>query len=72
MAKTWNIPISWLMFGTLEIEANTLQEAYDIALDDATGLPTNGEYVSGSALLGDGTIEEIRCIFNNGQEDEAV
>lgn len=69
--KKWIIPVTWMMFGTLEVDADTLNDAYDIAVDSDTPLPINGEYIEGSDMIDYG-IEEIRDLYNNGQEDEAV
>ena len=67
--KKWIIPISWMVCGTLEIEADTLEDAYDIALDKDTPLPTNGEYIFGSDII-DYDIEDIREMYNDGREDD--
>lgn len=29
--KTWKIPVCWTMMGTVEVDANTLNEAIEIA-----------------------------------------
>lgn len=46
--KTFTIPCSWEVYGYLEIDAETLQEALDLAEDDSTGLPRASNYVDGS------------------------
>jgi len=47
--KTFHIPVSWEMFATVEIEANTLGEAIQIFDDtnDDMGLP-EGDYIDSS------------------------
>lgn len=32
--KTWIIPVVWTMMGTVTVEANTLDEAIEIAKDE--------------------------------------
>lgn len=49
MKKTFKIPVSWEMYGMIEIEAQTLKEAlrvFDETKDDMS-LP-DGEYSDGS------------------------
>ena len=55
----YRIPCTWEMYGVLEIEADSLDEAIAIAEDDDTDLPCDDHYVDGSfevdhALLEDG------------------
>ncbi len=45
---TYTIPCSWQMYGTLEIEADSLEQAIEKAEDDSTALPTEGAYVDAS------------------------
>ena len=45
---TYTIPCSWQMYGTLEIEADSLEQAIEKAEDDSTALPTEGTYVDAS------------------------
>lgn len=37
--KTWKIPVCWTMMGTVEVEASTLDEAIEIAIDDDGVIP---------------------------------
>lgn len=48
--KTWKIPVSWEMYGTKEIEADSLEEAIKIFDNDNEeyGLPNDGEYLDDS------------------------
>ena len=47
--KTFKIPVSWQMYGAVEVEADTLQHAAEIAESDmGIGLPNNGSYVEAS------------------------
>ena len=45
--KTFKIPVEWSVFGRVEIEAETLEEALEIfcKTEDAIPLPTDGEYI---------------------------
>lgn len=45
--KEWIIPLVWSMYGKLKVEAETLDEAVQIALDAETPLP-EGDYLSES------------------------
>ena len=48
MSKKYKIPVSWQMYGYMDIEAEDWDEAIEIANDDATSLPSNADYVDGS------------------------
>lgn len=58
--KTFKIPVSWEVYGTVEIEANSVEEALQIAIDtqDDLPLPTDGDYIDGSFKI-DSEIELI-------------
>jgi hypothetical protein len=45
--KTFRIACDWEVYGTMEIEAESLEEAIEIAIEDAP-LPTDSEYLDGS------------------------
>jgi len=47
--KTYKIPCSWVMSGTLEIEADTVGEA--IVKADYAPLPAESEYLEGSFVI---------------------
>lgn len=44
--KTWKIPVCWTMMGTVSVEADTLEEAIEIARDDegVIPIPDNGSF----------------------------
>ena len=48
--KTFLIPVEWESFGTVEIQANTLEEALQYAKEniDELPLPDDREYMEGS------------------------
>jgi hypothetical protein len=56
---TFKIACTWQVYGQLEIEANTLEEAIEIAEDDATSLPQISDYVDGSFEVDHLVSEEI-------------
>ena len=48
MTKTYKIGVVWQMYGTVEVEANNLEEAIHILHSTDVPLPENGEYIEGS------------------------
>ena len=46
--KTYQIPCSWEVYGYLEIIAESLDEAIEIAESEETSLPTESSYIEGS------------------------
>ena len=48
MKKKFKIPVTWEMFGFVEIEAESLEEAMDIAEGDDIELPDEKHYVDAS------------------------
>ena len=61
--KTWKIPVTWEVFGTVEIEAESLDEAMQIfdETEDEISLPLYPEYVDASFKRED----EEACFANN-------
>lgn len=57
---TYYIPVLWEMASTIKIEANSLEEAIQIARDDENKLPLpeNGYYIDGSWEV-NGNAEDI-------------
>ena len=47
LKKWYKVPVSWQMYGYMDIEAEGWDEALEIAEDDGTSLP-DGDYVDGS------------------------
>ena len=47
--KTYKIPCSWVMSGTIEVEADTVGEA--ILKAEHAPLPTESEYIEGSFVI---------------------
>lgn len=70
--KTWIIPVSWEMCGKVKIQANSLDEAIEIAENDGSiGLP-EGDYIDASWKVEVEDKDFIRGFYNNGQEDELL
>lgn len=53
----YKIPVYWTMFDTMEVEADSLKEAIDLAIDSLS-LP-DGDYVDGSFTVEMETLNEI-------------
>lgn len=72
--KTWKIPVTWEVYGTILCKAPTLEEAMEYARDKdgVIPLPDNSDYVDGSWKLSYeiDEAETVRECWNNGQEDE--
>lgn len=58
--KTYRIPCSWSMGGTLLIDAESLEQAKEIALNDSP-LPQDGAYLEDSFQIDEELLEE----YNN-------
>ena len=46
--KTYKIPVVWQMMGTVEVQAESLDDAVDKVLDTDVPLPEDGEYIEDS------------------------
>jgi hypothetical protein len=71
--KNWIIPVSWEVCSTIEVEANTLEEAIKIATDEDGEIPcpTDTDYVDASWRVDDAEdIDFLRECYNNNQKDE--
>lgn len=44
--KTYKIPVVWQMHGYVEVEAESMSEAVNVAMD--ASLPDDGSYIEGS------------------------
>ena len=55
--KTYKIPVYWTMYDTMEVEADSLKKAIDLAIDTLP-LP-DGVYVDGSFTVEMETLNEI-------------
>ena len=64
---TWRIPVIWQMTGTLEIEAERLEDAMAHACDSFNA--TDGEFKDGSLELDCYDTETVRAIFNKNLPD---
>lgn len=51
--KAFKLPVEWAVFGKIEIEAESLEDALRIfcETEDEIGLPTDNDYIDGSFKL---------------------
>lgn len=67
MKKKFKIPVTWEMFGTVTVEANSLEEAIEFfdnfEKEEGFTLPSNESYVDGSFQRED----EENCQLMNQQ-----
>ena len=70
--KEWRIPVCWSMMGVVNVEANTLEEAIEIAKDEAGDIPIpdDGYYLDGSWEVDCFDVEYLRKYYNDNQKDE--
>jgi len=69
MGKKWQIPVTWQMSGVVCVEADTLDEAIDLANNDGEiGLPS-GNYVDSSFEVSFDDVDYIRQFYNGNQSD---
>ena len=71
--KTWNIPVCWTMIGTVNVEAKTLDEAIEIAKDDAgiIPIPDDGMFMGGTWEVDCTDIDYLRKWYNGNQMDDS-
>ena len=55
--KTYNIPVFWMVSATVQVEAKSLDEAMELALE--AKLPIDGEYMDNSFQVDDHHAEEM-------------
>ena len=66
MKKTFEIAVSYQMYGSIKVEAEDLEEAIRIAEEDSeVGLPDNADYVDGSWEVDRDVSEELRDFNEN-------
>ena len=70
--KTWKIPVNWTMMGMVTVEAETLEEAIEIAKDDEgiIPIPDNGSFMDGSWEVDCFDEDYLRKYYNNNQKDD--
>ena len=59
MGKYYEIPCTWDVYGTLEVEADSLEEAIELAERDDSPMPDESDYVDGSFQIDRDIAEEI-------------
>lgn len=69
--KTWRIPVCWTMMGTVNVSANTLAEAIEIAKDDdgIIPIPDDGTFLDGSWEVDCFDENYLREWYNGNQND---
>ena len=72
--KTWKIPVAWTMMGVVDVEAKTLDEAIEIAKDDAgvIPIPDNATFLDGSWKVDCSDSAYIREWYNYNKQDETA
>ena len=63
----WKIPVTWMMTGTQEIAAGSLEEAMAHACDSFNA--TDGEFKEGSLELDCADAEIVRSVYNHNRPD---
>ena len=59
MGNYYEIPCTWEVYGTVEIEADSLEEAIELAERDDSPMPDDSDYVDGSFQVDRDIAEEI-------------
>ena len=72
--KTWKIPVAWTMMCVINVSAETLDEAIEIAKDDAgvIPIPDNGTFLDGSWEVDCSDSAYIREWYNDNRQDETA
>ena len=72
--KTWKIPVAQTMMGVINVSAETLDEAIEIAKDDAgvIPIPDNGTFLDGSWEVDCSDSAYIREWYNDNRQDETA
>lgn len=70
--KTWKIPVAWTMVGVINVSTETLDEAIEIAKDDAgvIPIPDDGTFLDGSWEVDCSDSAYIREWYNDNEQDE--
>lgn len=60
--KTWKIPVTWEVYATIEVEADTIEDAMEIARGESGEIPcpTDHDYVDGSWRLTTEDVDEMK------------
>lgn len=70
--KTYTIPVSWTMIGVMDVEAENLNKAIQIAQNDdgIIPIPDNGQYVGDSWKVECVDKNYLRKYYNDNQCDK--
>ena len=65
MKKTWKVPVTWEVYSTVEVEAETIEEALAIVIkdEDDMPLPTENYYVDGSFRPTTEDLDEMKTMM---------
>lgn len=68
----FKLPVTWEVFGMVEVEADSLQQAFDDFDPDAHSLPLENDYVDGSFRLSVDNAEEAECYQEPPKTDKTI
>lgn len=65
MTKTYKIPVTWEVYGRVEVKADSIEEAYKIVEEDKEDmpLPTESYYVEGSFKNSCENVDELKAFM---------
>lgn len=66
--REWKIPVTWEMYGTVYVKADTLEEAMDMAYESE--IPDDCEYLDGSFEV-ESDVDLVRECYNGNAPDES-
>jgi hypothetical protein len=62
------IPVTWMMYGKYEVEAENIVEALDVVFGD-TPLPPDGEYLEDSLYVNEEDVNENNTLSADDADD---
>lgn len=72
MSKKFILPVTWEVFGEIEVEADSLEQAVREFCPEDYAPPWRSHYVDGSFRLTTEDPEEIRAMFGEPLDDEDI
>lgn len=62
--KVWKVPVTWEVYGVVEVDAETKEEAIKIVMNDEDDvpLPTESYYIDGSFRVSTDDLEELKAM----------
>jgi hypothetical protein len=67
--KMWKIPVVWQMTSTINVVADTLEEAMTLAREEYIPMPSNGVYLDESLAPATDDVSLIRECYNGNMKD---